>query len=93
MSIIQVHIVLGALGLISGFVAIASKKGGFIHRCGGIGFLLFMGLSIALGIVGAVLKPERITVIAGVFALYLMLTGWLAIKQEWAARRSINRKR
>lgn len=82
MNILSVHITLGTIGLIFGFIAALSKKGSLIHRVGGVGFLVFMGVSVLLGVSVAVLKPERITVIGGAYALYLMLTGWLSVKEK-----------
>lgn len=82
MSILDIHILLGTVGLVSGFVAVASKKGCTIHRIGGLGFLIFMGASVGLGCYEAFIKPERITVIGGLFSVYLMITGWLSVKKR-----------
>lgn len=74
------HIGGGAIGMISGPVAILSPKGGIVHRLSGKIFFFSMFLCYA---VGAAVAPflatgQRVNFVAGVMALYLLVTSWLA---------------
>ena len=79
---VQVHIVMGLLALLAGFVALFSRKGSHIHRRSG---LLFVSAMIAMLGTGAVLsffvvdKPEN--GIGALFTIYLVVTSLLTVRQ------------
>jgi uncharacterized membrane protein len=77
-----VHICAGILGLLSGSVAFAVRKGSRLHRRSGNVFvvsMLFMGAS---GAYRAVVKSESINMLAGVFTCYLVASAWLTVKRR-----------
>ena len=72
------HIGGGVLGLASGAVALAARKGGPLHR--GAGNVFFAAMLTMAGI-GAVVSPmlaDYGSAFGGAVAFYLVLTGWLA---------------
>ena len=76
------HILGGTVGLGSGFVAGFSRKGGRIHRAAGKVFYLSMFVTY---LIGAAVAPflstgQRPNFVAGVLALYLLVSGVLAAK-------------
>lgn len=74
------HIGGGAIGMISGPVAILSRKGGIVHRSAGKVFLVSMFISYSIGAAVApfLTTGQRVNFVAGVMALYLLITSWLA---------------
>ena len=80
---VQVHIVMGLLALLAGFVALFSRKGGYIHRRSG---MLFVCAMIAMLGTGAVLsffvvdKPEN--GIGALFTIYLVVTSLLTVSRR-----------
>ena len=77
------HIGGGALGLVSGTVAVIARKGGRLHRKAGTVFVVSMLVMAVFGCYLAFVMPDqRVNVFISVFALYLVLTAWLAIKRR-----------
>ena len=80
---VQVHIVMALLALLAGFVALFSRKGGYIHRRSG---MLFVCAMIAMLGTGAVLsffvvdKPEN--GIGALFTIYLVVTSLLTVSRR-----------
>ena len=80
---VQVHIVMGLLALLAGFVALFSRKGGYVHRRSG---MLFVCAMIAMLGTGAVLsffvvdKPEN--GIGALFTIYLVVTSLLTVRRR-----------
>jgi uncharacterized membrane protein len=80
---VQVHFVMGLLALLAGFVALFSRKGGYIHRRSG---MLFVCAMIAMLGTGAVLsffvvdKPEN--GIGALFTIYLVVTSLLTVSRR-----------
>ena len=77
-ALLYAHIGGGAVGLASGAVAIAAPKGRRIHRTAGTVFFVSMLITYAIG---AGVAPfldtgQRPNFVAGVMALYLLVTGW-----------------
>ncbi|WP_417489171.1 hypothetical protein [Maricaulis sp.] len=80
-QIALVHLITGSVTVLAGSVAILSRKGHFVHRFAGN---LFLGCMIALALSGIYLSFTReiiFTGFLGVFALYLVATGWVAAKR------------
>ena len=70
------------MGLTSGAVALSASKGGRLHRKSGMIFVYAMLVLSASGAVMAALKPERISVIAGMLTLYLVTTALLTVRRR-----------
>ncbi len=77
------HILGGAIGLASGVVAIASPKGKSVHRIAGTTFFvsMFIAYLIGAGVAPFLDAGQRPNFVAGVMALYLLVTSWLAAKR------------
>ena len=77
------HILGGAIGLASGVVAIALPKGRSVHRIAGTTFFISMFVSylIGAGVAPFLESGQRPNFVAGVMALYLLVTSWLAAKR------------
>jgi hypothetical protein len=82
--ILFLHIAGGTVGIISGAVALLSRKGGRSHRIAGTVFLVSMLIMATIGAATSPFLPvPSITnVAAGTLTLYLVATGWMAIKRE-----------
>ncbi len=82
--ILFLHIAGGGVGIISGFVALLSRKGGRVHRVAGTVFFVSMLVMATIG-AGAspfLPVPEMPNVFAGVLVFYLIATSWVAIKRK-----------
>jgi hypothetical protein len=81
LPILVFHISAGVLGLLSGAVAIAFRKGSRGHRVAGNVFVFSMlGMAAAAAYL-AFLKHEMGNFLGGVFTLYLVTTAWLTAKR------------
>jgi len=77
------HIGGGAVGLVSGIVAALARKGGTLHRRAGTIFVVSMLSMSVLAIYLAVAEPDQLTnVFIGAFAIYLISTGWMAVRRK-----------
>lgn len=79
-TILYVHIGAGLVALASGAVAAIAKKGATVHRSAGNVFFASMLVMASIGAaVSPFLDPPQWTnVIAGLFTLYLVVTGYLS---------------
>lgn len=79
-ALLYLHIGGGSLGMLSGVATLATRKGGRMHRTAGLVFFISMLITYAIGAGVAPFLDEgqRPNFIAGVMALYLLITGWLA---------------
>ena len=84
-SMILLHILGGLVGLASGAVALSAPKGARLHRRSGTIFVYAMMVLSASGAVMAALKPERVSVIAGLLTFYLVLTALLTVRHRGQA--------
>ena len=74
-----VHVCGATVGLISGFLSAALRKGGSMHRIAGNIFFAAMLCMAGSGAYMAVfVKPNDGNVVGGVLTLYLVSTGWVA---------------
>jgi uncharacterized membrane protein len=78
--VILLHIIGGLTALTSGATALSATKGGKLHRKSGMIFVYAMLLMSTSGAVMAVLKPERISVVAGLLTFYLVTTALLTVR-------------
>jgi hypothetical protein len=77
-----IHITAGALGLLSGYTALAAAKGAALHRRIGMVFFYSMLVVCALGSIIAVArnKAPGINVPASILTSYLVITSLIAVR-------------
>jgi len=81
--VMVIHITAGAVGLVSGIVAAIAKKGGRIHRKAGNIFFISMTIMALFAIYLAIVMPDQlVNVFISIFAIYLVGTGWLAVRRD-----------
>lgn len=78
--LLYLHIGGGTLGLVSGTVAVLSPKGRPVHRAAGKVFFIsmFIAYAVGAGVAPFLETGQRPNFVAGVLALYLLVTAWLA---------------
>jgi uncharacterized membrane protein len=76
------HIAGGIVGLISGWIALFTRKGGRLHRKAGVVFGISMLIMAASGGYISLLRASWLNVLAGTFTFYLVLTAWLTVKRK-----------
>ena len=83
-TILVLHIAGGTAGIASGFTAILARKGGRLHRTAGtVFFVAMLTMTVIAATVSPLLSENQWTnTTAGVFTLYLVITGWLAIRRR-----------
>ena len=86
MTILPLHVVAGALALITGAVTLYAVKGGTLHRKSGMIFVCAMLAMSASGAVIASLHPNWATVLQGVLTVYLVTTGLLTVRRPSGSR-------
>lgn len=79
---VLLHIIGGLVGLTSGAVALSTRKGARLHRKSGMIFVYAMSVLSLSGALMAALKPERISVIAGLLTFYLVMTALLTVRRR-----------
>ncbi len=82
--VLILHIAGGSVGIISGLVALLTRKGARVHRAAGTIFLVSM---LTMATIGAGASPflpvpEMANVAAGALTFYLVATGWVAIRRK-----------
>lgn len=80
-TVMTLHIIAGAVGLLSGFVALYAAKGAQLHRASGTVFVYSMCTMAMLGVaIAAVFGPAAaINVPAGLLTTYLVITGLITV--------------
>jgi uncharacterized membrane protein len=80
--ILFIHISSATVGLLSGFMAMAFRKGSRWHGAAGTVFLVSMiSMSLSGAYAAEFIKPIKANLIAALLTFYLVSTGW------WAAKR------
>ena len=81
-AILDLHIVSGTLGMLSGFVAVFLRKGSRRHGIAGNVFVISM-MSLSLtGVYLALMKSQPGNVIGGALTFYLVTTAWLTARRK-----------
>jgi hypothetical protein len=89
--LLVLHILGGTIGLLSGTVAMAVRKGSPLHRSFGNVFTVAMLTLASSGLFLAILKSQRGNIIASILTFYLIMTAWLVGRRraigliDWAA--------
>ncbi|HEU4516300.1 MAG TPA: hypothetical protein VFR77_03265 [Steroidobacteraceae bacterium] len=80
---VHVHIVMGLLALLAGFVALFSRKGGNLHRRSGLLFVAAMIVMLGTGAILALFvvdEPEN--GVGALFTIYLVVTSLLTVTRR-----------
>jgi hypothetical protein len=81
--ILNLHVIAGTAGLLSGIFAVSSRKGGRVHRVMGVLFCVSMLLMAVLADYLAVAMPEQIpNLFIGTFTIYLVATAWMTVRRK-----------
>ena len=83
-ALLMTHIGAGASGIVSGYVALLSRKGERLHRVAGTVFFVSMLIMAAIGasVSPFLPRPEPANVAAGIMTFYLVATSWLTIRRK-----------
>lgn len=83
-AILFLHIAAGAIAIVAGGVALFTRKGGRAHIIAGLIFCVSMAIMASIGAAASPFLPvpERANVLAGVLTLYLVGSGWMAIRSK-----------
>jgi uncharacterized membrane protein len=77
------HVGAGTVGVLSGALALCFRKGSRRHRGTGLVFAVSMLALSASGLyVAGFVRPSRLNGIAGLLTLYLVATGWSAVRRK-----------
>lgn len=76
-----IHIASGFIALLAGFVTLYAHKGSGGHRSAGriFAYAMFV-LTVSAGVIAAFLSPNPGNVLVAAVTLYLVATGWLAVR-------------
>ncbi len=78
LPLLTLHILGGTVGLLSGTVAMAVRKGSRLHRSFGNVFTIAMLTLASSGLYLAILKSQRGNINGSIITFYLLTTAWLA---------------
>ena len=77
------HVIAGTVGLLTGIVAVSSRKGARVHRVMGALFCVSMLVMAVLADYLAVAVPEQIpNLFIGTFTIYLVATAWMTVRRK-----------
>lgn len=87
LPLIITHISAGGIGILTGYAAVSVRKGERLHRAFGTVFVGAMLIMATMATYLAftfqhVLPGQKGNIAAGIFALYLVTTGWLAARRK-----------
>jgi uncharacterized membrane protein len=81
--LVFVHVFAAVIGLLSGYLSMAFRKGSGLHRAAGVVFAVAMlAMSSSAVYISAFLRPVAINVVAGLLTFYLVTTGWRAGRRK-----------
>lgn len=80
--LLLIHICAAVVGLLSGFLTMAFRKGSGLHgAAGNVFFVSMLIMSASAAYLAAFRKPNMMNVVVGLLTFYLVATAW------WAAKR------
>jgi uncharacterized membrane protein len=83
MPFLLVHICSAIIALLSGFMAMAFRKGSGLHGAAGTVFFVSMISMCSSGwVIAAFLRPNMLNVVVSMLTLYLVSTAWRAAKKR-----------
>ena len=87
--VLAFHVAMGVIGLASGSIAIAARKGGTLHRRSG---LVFVGAMVAMGLTAVAIAfvEGKDDVAGGALTAYLIFTAWSTVRPLRAVRRAVD---
>lgn len=85
-ALLWAHIAGGAIGMVTGVVALAAGKGQRVHRAAGTIFFMamFTAYAVGAGVAPFLASGQRPNFIAGIMALYLLISGTVAARRREA---------
>jgi hypothetical protein len=82
-TLTMLHICGAIVGLLSGFMAMALRKGSGLHGAAGTVFFVSMLIMSSAGAyMAAFIKPNNGNVMGGILTFYLVGTGWMAARRR-----------
>lgn len=83
-TLLILHISGATLGLLSGAVALAVRKGGRLHRIAGNVFFVSMltMTAIGAGVAPFLPQPQRGSSVGGIITFYLVATSWATVRRK-----------
>jgi uncharacterized membrane protein len=90
MAFTAVHVLAGALALITGYVALFTRKGATKHRRSGMVFVYAMVVMALTGAVMAALHGVRTDTLMGLLTVYLVVTGLTTIRRPGGGSRRVD---
>ena len=88
-STLWIHILAGALGLGTGYVALYTAKGGKVHKKSGLLFVYTMAVMGLTGAGIAATQGTEVSVVAGLTTAYLVVTGLTTVRPPTPGLRRI----
>jgi uncharacterized membrane protein len=79
---LMLHIGAGVLGIVSGGIALAARKGGRLHRRSGIVFIAAMLVMTSLAVWLAAIVLQKDYSGSVVLIAYLLATGWMTVRRR-----------
>ncbi len=80
--IVMFHVATGTVAVFCGTLALFSRKGGRVHRTAGNLFFVSMLAMAAAGAYRAIYVPMMISVLVGLFTIYLVATAWVTVMRN-----------
>jgi hypothetical protein len=80
--VLLLHIGSGAVGMLSGFVAMSFRKGSRRHALAGDVFVISMLILSASGVLLAVAKSQPGNILGGTLTFYLVATAWMTARRR-----------
>jgi len=84
------HIIAGSAAVFAGAVALLSQKGGRLHRRSGTIFAASMLIMAMFGAIISLRIEMTITVLAGLFTIYLVTSAWTTVKTPAGTLRQLD---
>jgi len=81
-TLLFLHIAGGSVGILSGAVALAVRKGETLHRAVGTVFFVAMLIMSGVGFLVSPFLPSAPNTVAGLFTFYLVTSGWLTVRRS-----------
>ena len=83
------HLLVGALGLLGAIAALATRKGGRVHRYAGRVFMAGVAVAATSAIYFSFMRFAPPAILSAVVAVYAVSTSWLAIRRAGAGVRRL----